>query len=188
MKTFSQFLEEAKIDWNAGPRAKAERKLSSLGRQMRTANPSQMVNVANRIKQMRSKISLENEKNPPAPQKQGISGIARGGVPQTPKDGPKAPRDPRLGPTRQQRASDASATRMVGSVERGATVVRRNSDGTTTRVAANFTRDPINIRSDATRQERRSNSSRTTERPEVGRWRGDRPAENAPDTFRRKNR
>lgn len=86
MKTFSEFLDEAKIDWNAGPRAKAERKLSSLGQKMRTAKPDQMVPIAKRIKQMRSKISLENERNPAQPQKQGISGIARGGKPQKPKD------------------------------------------------------------------------------------------------------
>lgn len=83
MKTFSEFLDEAKINWNAGPRAKAERKLSSLGQKMRTAKPDQMVSIANRIKQMKSKISLENEKNPPPSQKQGISGIARGGRPQS---------------------------------------------------------------------------------------------------------
>jgi hypothetical protein len=86
MKTFSEFLDEAKINWNAGPRSKAERKLSTLGQKMRTAKPDQMVSIANRIKQMKSKISLENEKNPPPPQKQGISGIARGGRPQKPRD------------------------------------------------------------------------------------------------------
>lgn len=86
MKTFSEFLDEAKINWNPGPRSKAERKLSTLGQKMRTAKPDQMVAIANRIKEMRSKISLENEKNPPPPQKQGISGIARGGRPQKPRD------------------------------------------------------------------------------------------------------
>jgi hypothetical protein len=113
---------------------------------------------------------------------------ARGGRPQTPSSGVRGARDPRLGPTQQQRQADAAATRMVGSVEKGATVIRRNSDGTTTRVSANFTRDPLNIRSDATRSERRSGTSRPTPRPEVGRWSQDREAENAPETFRKKNK
>lgn len=83
MKTFSQFLDEAKINWNAGPRAKAERKLSSLGQKMRTAKPDQMVAIVNRIMQMKSKISLENERNPASPQQRGVSGIERGGRPQS---------------------------------------------------------------------------------------------------------
>ena len=80
---YDELINEAKIDWNVGPRAKAERKLSSLGQRMRRAKPEQMVGIANRIKQLKSKISLENEKNPPPPQKKGISGIARGGKPQS---------------------------------------------------------------------------------------------------------
>lgn len=80
---YGELIDEAKINWNAGPRAKAERKLSSLGQKMRRAKPEDMVKLATRIKQLKSRISLENEKNPPPPQKQGISGIARGGRPQS---------------------------------------------------------------------------------------------------------
>lgn len=80
---YDELIDEAKIDWNAGPRAKAERKVSSLGQKMRRARPEDMVKLATRIKQLKSRISLENEKNPPPPQKKGISGIARGGRPQS---------------------------------------------------------------------------------------------------------
>lgn len=83
---YDELLDEAKINWNAGPRAKAERKLSSLGKKLPRAKPEEMVGIAQRIRQLKSKISLENEKNPPPPQKVGISGIARGGRPQKPKD------------------------------------------------------------------------------------------------------
>lgn len=105
------------------------------------------------------------------------------GTPQTPKSGQ---RDSRLGPTQAQRDAERSANSMLGSsVERGATVVRRNSDGSTTRVPANFTKEPVNVRSDATKSERRSGSQRTTERPEIGRQgRSSRSAENAPRSFR----
>jgi len=112
-----------------------------------------------------------------------------GQSPVTPTSGERGARDPRLGETPRQRRANAVATGMAGYVEKGATVIRRNDDGTTTRVAANFTQDPISIRSDATKKERRSGSSRTTERPEFGRQgRPDREAENAPETFGRKNK
>lgn len=94
-------------------------------------------------------------------------------------------RDPRLGPTQAQRSAEASADKRLGSpVERGATVIKY-IDGKPVRVAANLTKEPTNIRSDATRGERRSGSSRTTERPEIGRQGGsDRRAENAPRSFK----
>jgi len=94
-------------------------------------------------------------------------------------------RDPRLGPTSAQRAAERSAdTKLGSSVERGATVVKY-IDGNPVRVAANFTKEPINIRSDATRKDRRSGASRTTERPEVGRsGTQTRTAENAPKSFK----
>jgi hypothetical protein len=91
-------------------------------------------------------------------------------------------RDSRLGPTRAQRDAEHSADKMLGSsVESGATFV--DSDGV--RRKANFTKEPVNIRSDATRKDRRSGASRTTERPEVGRsGTQTRTAENAPKSFK----
>ncbi len=99
------------------------------------------------------------------------------GKPQKPET-----RDSRLGPTRAQRDAEHSADEMLGSsVERGATFVDR--DGVRRR--ANFTKEPINIRSRPTRKERRSQSQPTTENPRVGRHGTQtRTAENAPKSFK----
>lgn len=157
------------------------RQIQQLTQRGKPVPPAMRAKAAELARQVRASANIGAELNRGKTNKNKVPGS--GSRPQKPEM-----RDPRLGPTRQQRQADTAATRMVGSVERGATVIRRNPDGTTTRVSANFTRDPINVRSDATRRERRSGSSRTTERPEFGRWSQSRSAENAPRSFRRGNR
>jgi len=164
---YDELLDEA-----LSPKEKARRRAASQQRRQMLGIPQTNVDQSAEI---RARI---RERQP--------SGL--GGRAQTPTSGERGVRDPRLGETPQQRRANAAATKMVGSVEKGATVIRRNADGSTTRVAANFTGEPINVRSDATRRERRSGASRPTARPEVGRWSPDREAENAPETFRRKNK
>lgn len=157
------------------------RQIQQLTQRGKQVPPAMRAKAAKLARQVRASASIGAELNRGKTKKNGVPGS--GSRPQKPEM-----RDPRLGPTRQQRQADAAATRMVGSVERGATVIRRNADGSTTRVAANFTGEPINVRSDATRRERRSGATRPTARPELGRWSRSLSAEDAPRSFRRGNR
>lgn len=71
MKTYSEFILEAEpIKWNSArlkgsgksPADTAGQRLTSLSRQMRGANPQQMVNIANRIIKMKAGIANADEK------------------------------------------------------------------------------------------------------------------------------
>ncbi|NBU97783.1 MAG: hypothetical protein EBS19_06160 [Spirochaetia bacterium] len=177
-KTFFDFIEEA---YSIVENDQAE--MASLRRQMQDAlrrgDNSKVKSIAQRLGELqvgtKAKIGAALSDKKPSGENTYISG-----KPQKPEM-----RDPRLGPTSAQRAAERSAdTKLGSSVERGATVVKY-IDGKPVRVAANFTKEPINTRSDATRKEIRSQSQPTTENPRVGRHGTQtRTAENAPKSFK----
>ena len=168
--------------------AMARREIQQLMQRGRPVPPELHAKAAKLAKQAKDEANIGAVLSRDKPKPKRVPGL--GERPQTPSSGVRAARDPRLGPTAAQRRADRTATRLTGSeVEKGATYIRRNADGTTTRVRLKSTEEPLNIRSDATRRERRSGSSRTTERPEIGRQgRPDRSAEDAPRSFRRENK
>jgi hypothetical protein len=71
MKTFSEFILEAEIAWNSGrlkgsgksPSDTTTQKISQVSRQMtaRGTTPSQMAQIAHRVKKMKSGFSKANE-------------------------------------------------------------------------------------------------------------------------------
>lgn len=71
MKTFSEFIVEAKIKWNTGtlrgsgksPSDIANQKLRQVSSSMAKAQPSKMVDIAQRIKRMKTAISSATEKS-----------------------------------------------------------------------------------------------------------------------------
>lgn len=71
MKTFSEFIVEAKIKWNTGtlrgsgksPSDTANQKLRQVSSSMVKAQPSKMVYIAQRIKRMKTAISSATEKS-----------------------------------------------------------------------------------------------------------------------------
>lgn len=72
MKTFSEFILEAEIAWNTGrlkgsgksPADTATQKISQVSRQTtaRGTTPERMVQIAQRVKRLRSVVSGENER------------------------------------------------------------------------------------------------------------------------------
>lgn len=170
---------------NSTQLSRLRREIRQLGAQGKPV-PDELQQQATKLaKEVRLASQAAAALNKDKPRPRTVPGL--GDTPQTPSTGPRAPRQRRSDETTPE---TQQANSILGSsVERGATHVIRTSDGKTMRVALNSTRRPIQIRTDATKSEIRSGTSRPIDRPEVGRDLGpEKSAENAPTSFRRKPR
>lgn len=170
---------------NSTQLSRLRREIRQLGAQGKPVPMELRKREAELGRQVRLASNAAAALNKDKPKPRTVPGL--GDTPQTPSTGSRAPRQRRSDETTPE---TQQANSILGSsVERGATHVIRTSDGKTMRVALNSTRPPIQIRTDATRSERRSGTSRPIDRPEVGRDLGpEKSAENAPTSFRRKPR